>query len=266
MAGDVKDGAAGPGIFAGPVVECLKHTFAGPDWAAETYMSAGGGELQASFRPLLKRMVRSWVFEPIVADTPLASGAQILPLPNFVVWPQLVATAGNYVFYVTPLSVLASCFARWRGTQRHMVQTLPLNSSATYSLTGYVMRTPLVAGGLAPGAPRRFVAAKYTYAAFNPLLGDAGIDAVQGDGVSVFKPLVFDLPYQGVNWTRMPASIGALDVEAQLVQHGYAGDTTQLTFLGTVASGDDLQFYGWTGMPRLAAQTLPNTLTGWVAM
>ncbi len=245
-------------VLGAPDMTRIFHVFEGPRLSHEMLSASGGGETQASFRPLLKRPCFASFYSSASVATGGLFSAYSTSIKGIVKLPQYIAGVGT-TYVTTPASVLAACFFSFRGTERHVVF---FNSQTVVStpIQVFISRALQYAGAGSLYSGNGMAAqGQVDPDLFHPILLECGADATTVPTGRVMGPLTVDVPYNDVNWTYLVPDRTNARQSARATVYGYTGAANTLTVANMHAIGDDFQFYGWVGLPALSSITTGNT-------
>lgn len=249
------------GVFAADAIQNISHRFKGLIVPDEMLAACGGGEQLVTFRTELHRRALSCVYQPQPTAATAAYSNFRVSLCDPPIMPSFtyMGNTGDFQTFTTTLfSVLAACFVAWRGSIRHTCEVIPSTAAGVLnngSLT--ITRANRDAGYVS----QMYQAATASVNGFITEYMDKGAEQVLMKGGSQADAISVDVPYASQNYVCQCAKRSAATSGAILQFSGYAGSNQSVVIKQYVAAGDDIQFYGWIGLPTLT--NFPQTNYGW---
>jgi len=249
------------GVFAADAVQNVSHRFKGLIVPDEMLLACGGGEQLITFRTQLHRRMINAYLNPSPSAFTYAFGCYRVPLCDPPIFPAFNATGtigDNQVFFTSLFSIMAACFVAWRGSIRHTVEFSPQTAAGTLWNSSITITRANRDG---PYTAQQLSSSSTTANAFVYEQMDKGGERVLLKGGAQADSISVDVPYASQNYIAQCAKRSAATFGANLQITGYAGANTSLAIRQYVAAGDDIQFYGWIGLPTLTNQ--PQGTYGW---
>jgi len=256
------------GVFAGSLAKKTKHAFVGAPISSQVYLDCGGGEVESTFRLLCHRKQVSRTITTASTDIAFVGGFTYrIPIPDPVIWPR-------YASGVQPTvpSIMMSLYVAWRGAVRNTVEVCSY-SQGTYTAAGNAWdATTQMVAVRRPRNQQQNGSAIMSSAVFSNGYGnnaqafdfyDSGVEITTGANAAP-DPISYEIPFAFPNPIVQSTYTGDEYYNSCVLFRGFRVTSTYLYFRLMQAFGDDIQFFGWTGMPTLLSGS-GYSQTGWTA-
>jgi hypothetical protein len=259
------DGSA----FAGKVARLTVHKFTGVVIPDQVLLDTGGGEMETTYRLLMHRKDLSYAMYPNSGSSSNPGQMFMTNIMDPMIWPSTGSVTGlnGAMAYVTMQSILLAAYAYYRGCVRHTV--IPYYSSVGSWSSGFMTLSRAIrattSSFLGYRASQYYQGATLPNSLFNLDLLSTGADMSSVSGQQP-RPLSVEVPFAYSGMAIETSTRSNPNNSALFSMTGFPGDTNLLGIRVYSSFGDDIQLFGWLGLPELTyiASRGPSTgLSAW---